>query len=875
MKHYTQITNRYIKIQRKRTILTIIGIIMAVALISGVGTILSSFRATRIEDAKRQYGNYEVGFTNVSADQIDQIRKHVDFKDISVSKAVGIAKIYEAPENKRDKYAPVYRYLSLNAYDKESIDRFYVKLTSGRYPKNENEIAISKDALIFMDKGIKLGDKISLPFGSRIDRKTGKEYTFENIYIEDEKFIDRYKKEFTIVGFINSGSFSSSSISFNAITYWNNRKTDDNNYTVYMNVVSPKNKREIALNAAENFGIKEGHVLINDNLFRLYLQSKNVSLNDTLTHMVMFIITLIMVCTIVVIYNSFNISVIERMSKYGLLRSIGATPYQIRKIVFKEAFLMSIIAIPLGLLSGIYAIKIVASLLGSVSLLSAQPFKVSVNSEVLIISTVLGIITVFLSALFPAIMAGRISPMEAIRNSTNIKKEKIRHARGGRIYRLLFKIEGKIAYCNVKRNKKRFILTTFSLVISIVMFITFNNIMSYARFDEENGVPRYYDVYCMKHLSNETEQLEFTTDEIDDIKKFDGIEKIYSYSSSFVYLSVPKQNLNTEYTDLIKEAFNDTYDTYDSQNVIANGNLCSYNDSAIELCNSHLISGKIDRAKLDNMGVIIVNRNKVKINKKHVIADFTRYKVGDEIKILKLQNYSNEELSKKLGQKSNDMEYHTLKILGILDLEPLNYSNPEQSMDLIVTENVYKKIIQKNSYSGLMLKTNEKADRDMLEEYFLSKQGAISYNDIKQNTENRRHQDFEMSVFVYGFISVITLIGAINIINTISTNLLLRRREFATIKAIGGTQAQIKKLVLLEGTLHGVIASIIGGIIGTLLSYWFNRLALRSFEMAFAVPWKSIFIATTGAVLTTLLASFLPLRKINGQNIIDNIRMEE
>jgi lysyl-tRNA synthetase class II len=266
------------------------------------------------------------------------------------------------------------------------------------------------------------------------------------------------------------------------------------------------------------------------------------------------------------------------------------------------------------------------------------------------------------------------------------------------------------------------------------MFIAFNSVMTYVKFDEGNGVPRNYDIWCIKHSDKDTEQLEFTKDEINDIKKFDGIEKIYAYSNSNVYLSIPKEKLNTEYTDLIKQAFSNDYD---SKNLIANVNLRSYSDSALDLCNNHLISGKIDKTQLDNMGVIIVNRNKDKVNKKNVIADFSKYKVGDVIKIPKLipklQDYTSEELTQKLEQKPDSLEYYTLKIIGILDLEPLNYSNPQRSMDLIVTENVYKKILKRNSDSGLLLKTNEKADRDMISKYFLSKQEAMSYGDIKQS----------------------------------------------------------------------------------------------------------------------------------------------
>ncbi len=877
MNSYTQITTKYIKVQKRRTILTIIGITMSIALICGLGTILFSYRDARIQETIHEKGNYEVSFRNISKDQTEILKKHTEFKDVSLSQNIGYGKIYTTPTEEKQKFTPNYRYIYLKAYDNKSLkDTFSFKLNEGRFPQNKDEIVLEKGALNYIDKNLKLGDKIKIPFGNRKSQSHSDEILSPDSWTDDEIFEPEYEREFTLVGIIQPQFFSTGNFLFDAITFFDEKSAADNNYTAFMKVVSNKNKIAIAKNAAESMGLTmnqngeirdDSQVKFNEQLLRLYWQSENSNINSSLINTSIFMVVLIIVCTVALIYNAFNISVIERISQFGILRSIGATPHQIRRIVFREAFIMSIIAIPLGLLSGVFAIKIVFLLLGNLEFLSMTEFKVKAYPLVLIISSLLGLLTVFLSALIPAAMAGRVSPLEAVRNSKNIKRERFRRSKSGRLFKLLFKTEGFIAYKNVKRNKKRFIITVFSLVISIIMFITFNSFVNIAKASNMGYKNKNFDASVWNNSPKG-----FTKEDYEEIKGLKGMEKIYRNKEHSASILIPKDKINPNYTFTSQRRLDHEYEEKYKDHMLLSCRIIAIDENNLNLFNDHIISGKVDMKSLDDMGILIVNKNKVRANKKQYVNDLTTYKVGDTLSTFK--TFGIESIDEVLNAK----KMWNLKIAGILDVNPVDDSYPNNELFIITSQKTYEKLVGNNKTSTLLLKlTENENERENVKKFFeeKSKRESILYEDHKEMAKQSKTSEFQMKVFVYGFITVITLISAVNIINTISTNLLLRKREFATLKAIGMCQGQLKKLVILEGTIHGILASIFGSIVGTILSYALQQTASPVMEVGWKIPWNSILIASIGSIVISLLSSLWPLKKIEKQNIVDNIRMEE
>lgn len=885
MKNYLEVTGKYLKVQKKRTILTIIGVILSVALICGLATILYSYRDYKISEIKK-HNDYEVSFKSIPQNKVEIVKNHTAFSSVGVTKNIGIGKIYTTPKEERKNSTPIYRYLNITAYDDVSLNKvFKPDLSSGRYPKNENEIIVDKSSMKFLGENVKIGSKITLPFGIRKNGSTN-EILEENSWSDDEIFEEKIKVEYTLVGIIDTYSFSSGRSVFSAITFLKTHDiystdSNDKSFETFMTISSSKNKRDIGNVIAEELSLldpvqnnaeeNKSEVDFNGDLLRLYGQSSNLLANKSIFLTLLFVVSIIIISTIAVIYNSFNISVLERISQFGILRSIGATPKQIRKIVFKEASIISLIGIPIGILSGTVAIKLVLYLVGELFLENFDPFQVLIYPEVIVISIVVGVITIFLSALGPALLAGKVSALDAVRNSNSYNTNDVRKVSKARISKLLFKIEGSLAYKNLTRNRKRFLITVFSLMISIIMFITFNSFINVLKSAEKSDFPLYSDAtyYTNKYINEK---------EYKNISQQNGIEKTYKRVQCNLFMPVPKEKINKNYTAKTQSINLTTINNYI---VGHNSILSAYDTSMLSLTNSHIISGKTDEKLLDEMGVILVNQNRVMVGdsgRKTVVEDFTTYKVGDVIEIPNVKNYdiekSPDETMKTIIEKKDFLK---LKIIGIVNVEPLSNTNPQNGIFLITSPKTYKKITGNLNYNRVDIKLKGNADRDTLASYFEQMAGDNDgfYNDYVRIAENGRKYAFQVSVFIYGFITVITIIGAVNIINTISTSLLIRRKEFATLKAIGMSQSQIKKMVFLEGALHGLIASFFGSIIGTILSFLLCNTAADAIDMGWSLPLKPILIATLGTLALTILSSVLPLKKVNEQNIIENIRAEE
>ncbi|HZK10413.1 MAG TPA: ABC transporter permease, partial [Clostridia bacterium] len=461
MKSYKQITYRYLKEQRNRTLLTILGIILSLAMISAIGSIMVAAKDRAIQDTLENAGSYHGQFTDVSQSQIQQLTNHVDVDEVGVRELKNYATVSQVTQEERDNRNVVYpyRYLEIKAYDEKALSFLPLHLKEGRFPENDQEIALEDWVLEYFDEDYALGDTIKLNLGDR-DTSYGEDADGYTIMTE-ETFIQEGEGSYTLVGITQpkrrwSGAFISDAIVGSRLSMQENR-----NYNAFFTLSDIKNAPAKIARIAKDIGVSKDNTFYNEGLLRLYGQSIHESFNSSIMALVLFVIGLIMVSTIAVIYNSFHISALERTSQFGILRSVGATPKQIRGIVLKEAGTLSLIGIPIGLFSGILAMKVVfyviSLLQGDLDVLTNM--TITISPTVLVLGAGVGGITVFLSALGPAIKAGRISPLEAVRNTGDLKLEPFKKVKTAKLTQKIFGIEGSIARKNLGRNKKRFFIT--------------------------------------------------------------------------------------------------------------------------------------------------------------------------------------------------------------------------------------------------------------------------------------------------------------------------------------------------------------------------------------------------------------------------------
>ena len=395
---YKQLTSKYLKASKKRTILTIIGVVLSVALITAIGLFIVEIQNTEIDSVKSSYGSWHLKFSKVDEAMLSKITNNP-----KVSRSGLYSLNYKQKINDKITVDEV------TATDK-ALELMPYKAKEGRLPLNTKEAAIEGFALKQINNNAKIGDKI----------------TFNN-------------KQFILVGILEDTIVSQNSREGILLTKTNN--IDIKNASLLVEV-SDKTNLNNGVNELYKLGQK-GNVQKNDYLIGFEGGGSSNSF-AAIYIVVAIIIGIVVIATIAVIYNSFQIGVVERIKQFGLLRAVGATPKQIRKLILREATIIAAIGVPLGLIFGAIAMYILDLIFVLIAKDIGGFMKMVLPVNVFAISFVVGVVATYLSALIPAIFAGKISPLVAISSTMSITKEKIKR-RKSTIVQKIFGFEGALS----------------------------------------------------------------------------------------------------------------------------------------------------------------------------------------------------------------------------------------------------------------------------------------------------------------------------------------------------------------------------------------------------------------------------------------------
>lgn len=837
MKNYSTLTVRYLREHLGRTILTLIGIIVAIAMFTAIGSIYYSGINDEIERAKEN-GNYEILFYNADREQVKVLAANAEIKNGGMVKDEGIF-TFES-----NLLTDSLKKVNIKAYDRNAFsDIFRVKLLEGRFPENSYEIVVDKKFYtILKDK------HINPVMSGNITTKQGQ----------------TSKIQYKVVGAYESNEIINTALSFLDI------KTSDNskNYSYFVNLKQKSGKPDLAIKIAKANNVKAD---ANTKLLYLIGDGPDKEKNNQMEIIFGIIAGFVVLSTTVVIYNAFNISVMERIKHYGILRSIGATKSQIRKLVFREASIMSAIAIPIGILSGFAGVMITFNLIMD-GFLGA--FKISFYPQVIAVAALLGLVTVFLSAFFPARTASKVSPIDAIRGTMVVKGDKIKKRRG-LLAKMVFRFEGQVAYKNIKRSRKRFYITCLSLIISLVMFVFFSNFIDIIF--ESNKIASgmlKVEAAFLKEQQSGSPYLNETLSQ--QLSSTEGVKEVFNVNYNEAPILLDEEKLNDKFVPSLKLK---KTEEYEGKYIIKGTQLFGYDKKSLDLFNKENKS-KINYDDLNNEnGVIIVNKaGGFDENKKRFYAGFTNYKVGDAITIpimnqKFIDNPDNQQL-KEIARKGETM---TLKVIKVVDYEAIAGSVVNDCFGMIMSSENYVKLtgVKGLSVIAANFTSPEVADNQYEKLSALADENKAVYLDMQKEKEKVDDLIGQMKILVYGFIGLVIIISIVNIINTVTINLLVKKREYATFKAIGMTKGQFQKLVLLEGALFGIIACIIGLPIAFVLTYFgivnnnpIGEIGYRT------VVWPYLY-GGVGIIVITLLAAVIPLRKLNEMNIVEALRIEE
>lgn len=930
------LTLKNLKLNRKRTIVTIVGIILATALLSALVTLVSSFQYSMIEYQKQKDGDFHVKFSNVKMSELSEFKNNRNIESTFETMGMGFAKL-DGCKNEDKPYAYVM------ATDEAGFERGCFKLIEGRMAKNEDEIVIPRHLKTNGRIDIKVGDEITLDVGKRYDSNTegviSENCAYEH---EAETLTDTVTKHYKVVGIMERPGYGMedySAAGYTFVTYSdelaaidNGTKSEaseaDTTLTVYSRYTQKALRNKDAVTAdiigvdeklfekANNSSVEMSSEESDRFLKEMENAKYDIYMNGYLINYecvfpidgsfkalftVAAVVALIIILTSVYcIKNSFNISITEKIRQYGMLASVGATRRQIKSSVKTEAAMLGVIGIPVGTMSGILASLILVNVVNALSagwLNVALSFHTSLPA--LILAVILSIATIYFSATGSARRAAKVTPLEAIRNTKEIKIKSAKLKTPAIIGRI-WGIGGVISYKNIKRNNKKYRTTVTSIVICSVTFIVISYFMSmafsvvgmsYASADYNIGI----NMSCKKDI---------------DIEKFSkllsGIEGAEDYLVGAGYdFDVSKPEYTKEYGEYCRQLYDDSEDV-SQMFLITVLDDKSYDKYASDAGIKNAAAGAI----LVNKGTFdVYNENSSKYVKKEM--ELYKYKAGDTIECgYNVYDDASSDDNAVEGDIESSTESSTEDNSGYVDEETIN-NGVRKTVDVTiagVTDNVP---IGYKGYSNTLLFMNQKGfeslwgdgkngneikpgyasylayvvaeNADEYQDTFEKEtEGNPEYSQISFYVSNLDKQMRDekslftlLGVFAYGLIVVIALIGITNIINTLSTGMELRSREFATLRSIGMTDKQFVGMVRLESVFISVKALVIGVPLGILISYLLCVMMNRMDDaIIYEPPYKAIILCILVVIMLIYAIMKLSMTKLRHNNIIETIKNE-
>lgn len=842
-----RLTIKNLRLNKKRTIVTIIGIILSTALMVGIGLLFSSFQDLMIRDTIGYNGKYEANYGDVDLDKLNDI-KDKDFTYF-YEKPIGFSKIESSNE-----YKP---YMYITSVNKEYFDE--LKLIEGSFPKNENEAVISNHVITNGGLNYKVGDIVTFKYGKRNIEGNG---TLANSEFVDGEFLtNEGTHTYKIVGIVERSNFENySACGYTAFTLdVNNDKGSVNLYVMF-------NKDKKIIKQSEELAKRlnyDNDINYNSTLLALYGESTYGNVMTTMVSMMMIMLALVSIGCIIVIYNSFAISVMERKKEFGLLSSIGATKRQLSHMVFFEAVFVGVIGIILGILGAYIGIGCVVLVINNLigDMLEYKLYLVT-NPLFIIIPVIFMIIVIGASAFIPSRRASKVSPIEAIRQNDDIKinKKKIRTSK---LVLKLFGIEGEIALKNIKRNKKKYRVTIVSLFISIVLFISFSSYMNYTLNTASSVMGEVPYDYQISYFGDDPNNDKEALDKINEIVKSSDVKEYVSYSVSNLSI-IGNYTYSDEYLDFYKSAYGD-------DGIKALNNL-KYQYISILVLDDNSYNKYKKLIGIDNDSVILLNKFKGVSYGNNKRVNYNIPVINNGNINIKICNFDNDEDvdTTKYCNKNIDNIFVTNKSFDLI--EEFSYMD---DFKLIVNKKLYDSISDSSThYTQFNIISDNTNNIDKLTKD-LDKYSNVNYTNIKETMKQANNLILVVKILMYGFISLVTLIGVTSVFNTISTSMALRKREFAVLRSIGLTNRGFNKILFFESLFFGM-KSLIFAIpvsigITVLIHYALADMVSIS---TIIIPWKYIIISIVSVFVIVLLTMMYSTSKIKKHNIIEQIREE-
>lgn len=853
MNIFDRITLRTMKENRTRTMVSIVGVILVTSMITAVITFGFSFQNFMIEHAIKVDGNWHVFEKAVSEEEYQSVKEDSEVETCAAIRELGFGRMSTREAENSQGIAP---YLYLQTMNQEAADVLSVKLSQGRLPENENEIILQKrDLELYNEKTgvseqvLNIGDEIKVTVGDCVIdgvKQTGNVWFTEDLNDPYKFFKPRYERSYTIVGILehwgNSNSGGSGNDAFTGEIKEEDHLKEDQEapYNVYIRLDDPKNVQSFVDT------IEEGtEFWTNESILKWTGGSMNVAYMRVLNGVIEVLIFIIGVGSVALIYNTFAISLREKTSHLGILSSTGATNKQLRRSMWCESFIVGITGIPLGIIAGIggtaVTLHFIGPWIGEYVNGEEEVLKLYISPAVILSTILVVFVIICLSVWVPVRRTRKITPMDAIRQTKDIKiRPQVVKSPG--IILKLFGTEGMLADKNYRRDRKKYRATVFSLTISIILFVSASLLSSYLIHTGYfvAAVPKY-EIECNYYSdlaesdSKKIEKIVKDTEKIQDYKMYEEQYAVFrdgSEEKEIKLICIPDEEFEAYVKSDSKEP------VYYDKCMVYDANLEKYVEERV-------LGGK------DNLTINVQKYTSVYDEKNDewkeegsdILPITTRKSMDD------LPDYIN--------------SYDSTVYIIIPESRREEYQFKEDKFS-----SFSKTIkIKASEHNQVYKELEEKREKENLADY-------VRIYDWAQSYERQRGMVMSVEVLTYGFIVLISLIAAANVFNTISTNVMVRKREFAVLQSMGMSQKMLRKMMNYECIIYG-LRSIVYGVTGSLLISLLLYVKIqRGVDIDFINPWLPLLTAMIWVMIVVFCTMLYSIQKVKKQNIIEELRRD-
>ena len=820
-----------LKKNRTRTFVTVIGVALSATLVTTVATFGTSLLQYLINGSAAKCGSWYIDFVDVDS---DFVRERIS--DSQVTDAVAFENIgYALLDGAKSTDKP---YLFLAGFTDEAFNQLPVTLISGRLPQNDTEIIIPNHVSVKAGVRIPVGETLNLPVGSR--EADGNIRTQHDPYTTGEMLNIAGEKTYTVVGTYERAGFEEhDSPGYTVITRSDAANTTGR-YSLFITLDSPKKVTAYMKCFAGSLPF-----VLNEDVLRFYGVSENTLFNAIMFAVGGVLIAIIMIGSVFLIYNSFNISLNERIHQFGILMSVGATARQLRSSVLFEGICIGALGIPFGVACGIggvaLALPVVEKNFATIST-SNVPLDLSVSAPALVAAIAVSLVTILISAYIPARKAAAIPVMECIRQIGEIKTE-ARDINISKLSKRVYGLEGMLALKNFRRNKRRYRSVILSLTLSVVLFVTGSAFGSTLKeIAKELTVEADGDIsfYAQEIPQDELIMLH------DRLKNVDGVRKS-TWQADLLYSGTV--------AGLPDDFAGGQFHTTDEMPVYA-----QFIEDAVYYEFIESLGFPKEEYSGQDAKVLAVILN---------TSEHEAFFVGQEMEFT---------LYSSVGEQTKTV-CTTVVDDYPLDMLPFD-SIPQYLFFMVVPWSMNADFdgLEEASKSGLAFWADTPAQAMAQIQSGITDSGiACDYTlvNLSSAVDMFRSITFVVDVFTYAFGIMISLIAVANVFNTISTNIRIRRRELAMLRSVGMSERGFNRMMNFECFFYGLRTLLFGVPIAGILSWLIYKGMVANEQLegfAYQFPWQSMAASILGVFCIVFITMVYATSKVRKENIIDALR---